>query len=461
MLTQETPPDIQAEMAASIAERDRHFRWNFATMGIDIAFFTLGMNISSVYVVLPLFVHHLSSSNVAAALVTGVRALGIWGTQLLLAGYVEGLRRTKPILLIVTTLERLPYLILPIAALLLAGSHPFVLLVLFFLLILIQTLGSGLSMTPWLDLVARAIPDNWRGRFFGLSTGLGGLLGLGGAALATFILSSPDIGYPANFALCFLLTFSMMVISFIWLSLTREPRRIPHPPAEKAARRAAGETGPRGWLRIVQRDIGFRRLLIANAIAGAAALATGLFAISAKNEAHLTDAQVSIQNTVLVASSTASYFILGVIGDRYGHRLVLEIGALAGALAGLLALLAHGPLLYAGVFFLTGISLSATLLASFSFVIEFGPAEARPTYIALASLCYAPFTTFAPILGGWLADRLGYGPPFLLAAGLGFAAAVYFRLRVPDPRMDKRRRQTAGAGVTSSQDAGLNSTTML
>lgn len=454
MLTQETPPEIAAEMAASVAERDRHFRWNFATMGIDIAFFTLGVNISSAYVVLPLFVHHLSSSNIAAVLVPAVRALGIWGTQLLLAGYVEGLRRTKPILLVVTTLERLPFLILPGAVLLLAGSQPFWLLVLFFLLIFIQTLGSGLSMTPWLDLVARAIPDNWRGRFFGLFTGLGGLMGLGGAALATLILSSPTIGYPANFALCFILTFGMMVISFIWLSLTREPRRVPRPPAKRAERQAAGDTGPRGWLRILRRDTGFRTLLIANAIAGAAALATGLYAISAKNVAHLTDAQVSIQNTVLVASSTASYFILGIVGDRYGHRLVLEIGALAGGAAGALALLAHGPFLYAGVFLLTGLSLSATLLASFSFVIEFGPAEARPTYIALSSLAYAPFTTFAPIVGGWLADHLGYGPPFLLAAGLGLAAAVFFRLRVPDPRMDKRRMQALVGTDAQPADRG-------
>ncbi len=457
MLTKETPPEIAAEMAASVAERDRHFRWNFATLGIDIAFFTLGVNISSAYVVLPLFVHHLSSSNVAAALVPAVRALGIWGTQLILASYVESLRRTKPILLVVTTPERLPFLILAGAALLLAEEHPFWLLVLFFFLILIQTLGSGLSMTPWLDLVARSIPDNWRGRFFGLSTGLGGLLGIGGAALATLILSSPDIGYPANFALCFTLTFGMMVISFLWLALTREPRRIPQPPAEKAARKAAGETGPRGWLSIIRRDQGFRMLLIANAIAGAAALATGLFAISAKDLAHLTDAQVSVQNTVLVASSTASYFVLGVVGDRFGHRLVLEIGALAGALASALALLAQEPLLYAGVFLLTGISLSATLLASFTFVIEFGPPEARPTYIALSSLCYAPFTTFAPIVGGWLADHLGYGPPYLLAAALGVAAALFFRFCVPDPRMDARRKQTqarAEAGSSSSEETG-------
>ncbi len=381
----------------------------------------------------------------------------MWGTQLILAGYVEGLRRTKPILLMVTTLERLPFLILAVAAVLLAGSHPGWLLALFFLLILIQTLGSGLSMTPWLDLIARAIPENWRGRFFGLFTGLGGLLGIGGAALATLILSSATIGFPANFALCFLLTFGMVVISFGWLSMTREPRRIPHPPAAKAARRAAGENGPRGWLRILRQDVGFRRLLTANAIAGAATLATGLFAISAKNVDHLTDAQVSIQNTVLVASSTASYFILGIIGDRFGHRLVLEIGVLAGALAGALALFAHDPLVYGGVFLLTGVSTSAALLAAFALVIEFGPQEARPTYIALSSLCYAPFSTLAPIVGGWLADRLGYGPPFILAAALGLAAMLYYRLRVPDPRMQARRTRAladADASIATARDVG-------
>lgn len=441
MVTQEYSPELTEERAASVAERDRHFHWNFAMMGIDIAFFSVGMTISSAYVVLPLFVHHLSSSNLAASFVPAVRSFGLFGTQLILAGYIEGLRRTKPILLIVTTLERLPFLILAGASLLLTGAHPIALLILFFVLILVQTLGSGLSMTPWLDLVARAIPDNWRGRFFGLSTGLGGILGIGGAALATFILASPDIGYPTNFALCFVITFGLMIISYFWLSLTREPRRIPHPIAQKAARRSAGEIGPRGWLQILRRDRGFRELLIANAITGTATLATGLFAISAKNVAHLSDAQVSVQNTVLVLSSTAGYFILGIIGDRYGHRRVLEIGTVAGGMAGVLALFAHDPTLYAGVFLCTGFSISASLLASFAFVIEFGPPEARPTYIALSSVCYAPFVTLAPLAGGWLADHLGYGPPFAIAAGLGLIAMIYYRSRVPDPRMDQRMKR--------------------
>jgi MFS family permease len=450
MLSQETPPDIGAEMAASLVERDHHFRWNFSVLGLDIALFTLALNISSAYVVLPLFVYHLSGgSNFATALIPAVRALGLFGPQLLVAGATERLRRTKPILLFITVFERVPFLILAIAAVALAGAHPDWLLILFFTLILIQTLGGGFTLPPWLDLVARSIPDNWRGRFFGLSSGLGGFLGIGGAALATLILSSSAIGYPNNFALCFTLTFSLMVASFICLTFAREPRRVPHPLAQQAQRKAAGESGPRGWLRILRQDRSFRMLLIANAITGAAGMAIGLYAVAAKTVAHLTDAQTSIQNNVLALSSALSYFLLGWLGDRYGHRRVLEVGSLAAGSAALLAFFAHSQLLFIGVFLLTGTGLSAIFLAQLSFVVEFGPPEARPTYIALSAVAYAPFATFAPILGGWLADHFGYGPPFLLAGALGITGLFVYRLLVPDPRM--QARQMAAAALAEGE----------
>lgn len=446
MLTQETPPDISAEMAASLAERDRHFRWNFSVLGIDIALFVLALNISSAYVVLPLFVYHLSSgSNFATSLIPAVRAMGSFGPQLLVADTIERLKRTKPILLFITIFERVPFLILALMAIALAGAHPTLLLVLFFVLIFIQTLGGGFSFPPWLDLVARAVPDNWRGRFFGLSSGLGSFLGIGGAAIATLILSSSAIGYPNNFALCFTLTFSVMVVSFICLALAREPRRIPHPPEQRAQRKAAGESGPRGWLRILRQDRDFRMLLIANAITGSAGMAVGLYAVAAKTTAHLTDAQASIQNNVLALSSALSYFLLGWLGDRSGHRLVLEVGALATGAAAFLAFFADSQLLFIGVFLLTGLGLSAIFLAQLAFVVEFGTPEARPTYIALSAVAYAPFATFAPLLGGWLADHFGYSPAFLLAGVLGVAGLVFYRLLVPDPRMQAQRTAARAA----------------
>ena len=38
-------------------------RWNFWVLGLDVAFFTLAINISSLYTIMPLFVHQLTPLN--------------------------------------------------------------------------------------------------------------------------------------------------------------------------------------------------------------------------------------------------------------------------------------------------------------------------------------------------------------------------------------------------------------
>src|SRR5579862_5297617 len=59
----------------------RHMRRNFVFFGGDIAFFSLGLSITSSYTILPLFVAHLTPSNVAVALIPAIRALGLYAPQ--------------------------------------------------------------------------------------------------------------------------------------------------------------------------------------------------------------------------------------------------------------------------------------------------------------------------------------------------------------------------------------------
>ncbi|MGH2515221.1 MAG: MFS transporter, partial [Ktedonobacterales bacterium] len=217
---------MAAGLGARMGEaRPANTRWNFTMFGADIAFFSLGLSISSAYTVIPLFVHHLTSNNEAVALIPAVRALGLYAPTLLVAPLVERRRHALPFILRATILERVPYLLLALGALWLAGGNPGLLLALLLAMMLLATLGSGLTYPAWLDMIARTIPGDWLGRFFGLWTGLGGLFGIGGAAIAAALLST--VAFPLNFALCFLLTFGMFIISFVLLSLGREPPRTP------------------------------------------------------------------------------------------------------------------------------------------------------------------------------------------------------------------------------------------
>ena len=191
-------------------------------MGLDISLFVLALSFASSYGVLPLFVRHLSDSNLAVGAIPSLRAATLL-TPIFVAGLTERLRRKQPFILGVTVFERVPYLVLAIATPLLALTHPSTLLWIFYAMLALTTLSAGIAMPAWLDMIARMIPADWRGRFFGLSSALGGLLGVAGSAGAAFLLGRFD--WVIGIALCFAIAFVFLVLSFICLAYAREPTR--------------------------------------------------------------------------------------------------------------------------------------------------------------------------------------------------------------------------------------------
>ena len=418
-------------LSALLPERD--YRWNFTVMGLDYSLFLLGLSFASVYGVLPLFVHHLTPSNLALGLIAAVRSAGFLVPPILVAGVVERLRRKKPFVVGTTVLERLPYLVLAVATPLLAGSHPTALLWLFFAMIGGGTLFGGLGMPAWLDLLARMLPADWRGRFFGLAAALGGLLGVAGSAGAAELLHR--FAWPAGFALCYACTFACLVVSFVFICLGREPA----PAAATTAPRPAAASYWRRLPTVVRGDRNFGRYLTAMALVTLAGMATSFYTVDAKRSLHLTDAGAGLYAVVLLAASTTGNVLWGYVGDHHGHKRTVEGGAVCTGLAALLALLARdapwGTAGYGVVFLLVGLASSAIQLASLTFIIDFAPAAQRPTYIGLATLAQAPFACGAPLLGGVIADRAGYPAVFILTVLVAAAGALIVLLSIVDPRM--------------------------
>lgn len=420
----------------------RAYRWNFTVMGLDLSLFVLALSFSSYYGVLPLFVHHLTSSNLALGLIPAVRSAGGLLPPILVAGFTERLRRKKPFVLSGTVMERVPYLILAIAAPLLAVSHPTLLLWLFFALFGLANAFGGITLPAWLDLTARMLPDDWRGRFFGLSTALGGLLGVAGSAGAAVLLQRA--AWPTGFALCFAATFGVLVVSFICISLGREPAPAAEPrPASRGA--ASGPTGAASWRRfpiLLRDDRNFAFYLGAAALITAAGMALSFYTIDAERLFHLTDAGAGVYAVVLLAASTLGNLLWGYVGDHRGHKRVVEGGALCLGLAALYALVAHnagwGAPGYVAVFALAGLGSSGIGLAAFTFPLDFAPAAQRPTYIGLTELASAPFAIGAPLLGGVIADHAGYGAVYILSAALALTGALIVLLAIVDPGMRTR-----------------------
>ncbi len=416
-----TTPSAQTQI---LTKRD--LRWNFWFMGWDIAFFTSALSVSSISTILPLFISHITKENWLISLLVSVRALGSFLPILLVASFAERRQRLKSTMLYLTVLERLPFLLLAIAAVSLTQINSAAMLIFFFLMIFLQAAGGGLTYTPWLDIVSRAIPEQMRGRFLGGWVGAGNVLGIFGAALATYFIA--NFFWPINFALCFLASFILVSISFVLLALIKEP------PREMVHQQQYANTAkPKfyAWVAdmytVIAQDKPFRRYLLISTVYGAAQIGMGLIAISALKQAHLSSAEVGIDTPIVAASLMLGYFLWGFIGDHLGHRTTLVWSSVFGALSMLFALLAHSFILVTLAFICYGLNASGFQLSQMTFVLEFGPPARRPVYLGLASLIMAPFVALFPLIGGILADNAGYTPVFLAGIIFNFIAAAGFQ----------------------------------
>jgi MFS family permease len=406
-------------------EIQRHFRRNFIANASDVSLWTFGFSFLSAATILPVYFAHLSSSTLLLGLIPALLDLGWFLPQLFTAQHVEKLARKKPLVVALGVVERAPFLLMAIGAIWFARLPAAVAVLLFFGLTAIRALASGMVATPWQELIAKIMPVQWRGRFFGLSNSLGGGLGLIGSAVAALILAS--LPYPTNFALCFLLAFVLTGLSLVAFTFTVEPAQPPPevPPA----------TGYRKRLTAILRDNhNFRTYLLSRGLGYLGGMSSGFLAVYGVEHFQMGDAQAAVFTAVMSAAGMLSNMIWGMVGDRRGHKLVMEWSTALWAGSLVLALVAPSGFIYYGVFALVGAANAGFIVSDLSIMMEMGPEAQRPTYIGLGRTLSAPFLFVAPLIGGGVAQVWGFPWLFALALVLTLGSLVMLRLRVVEPR---------------------------
>jgi len=419
-------------------EVERNFRWNFSVNLIDISFIMLGLSLVSRETVIPLLVSKLTPSPIVIGLVPAVYSLGIYLPQLLGASVAEGMPRKKTFVALIGGFgERVPYLLAGLVVLLLAVPMPSAALIGLIALLGISGASAGFATPAWFDLISKVIPLRRRGLFTGMGHGLGALMGVAGAVVIGFVLERWR--YPQGFALLFGLAFCAMAISWAGLALNREPAN----PSVRA--RASLTNYLRRLPATLRADRNFTRYIGAMAVARVGTMGGGFYLVYGADRFQIGGGEVGLLTGVLIGCQALLNPLWGLIGDRYGHKLVLVGGALALALAAATASLAPAWPWLVLVFALIGAFLSADTASFLTIIPEFCADEDRPTYIGLTNTLLAPVTALAPLLGGWLAVQLGYTPMFALAGLLAGLGAGLLAGHVREPRHTKAAIQPARA----------------
>lgn len=419
-------PVPQFSPAEFEAEVERHYRWNFAVNLLDGSAFFFGASFISASTILPLFVSKLTSSTLPIGLIAVISQSAWFLPQLFTANAVERLARKKPVVVnLGVLLERAPLWVMVLAAGI-AGRSPEAALVVVLAAYAWFGLGAGVVATAWQDLIARCFPVERRGRFFGTTNFVGTGIGTLGAAFSAYLLQ--NFPFPTNFVYTFLIAAAGITLSWFFLALTREPIQTITAPHQTSREFFAQLPD------IPRRDSNFRRFIIARLLLALSGMGAGFVTVSVVERWRVPDSTVGVFTAAMLIGQTFANLVFGLLADRRGHKLSLELGMLASLIAFGIAWLAPSPDWYYAVFALLGINLGALIVSGTLVVMEFSEPSRRPTYLGLANTSTGLMGVAAPLIGAWLAPNAGYGVLFALSASLSLASLVLMRAWVKEPR---------------------------
>jgi MFS family permease len=403
----------------------KNLRHNFVVNVLDSTFFGGGMGFTSQAVILPLFLSTLTDSTTLIALIASVGQIGWQLPQILTARRVAALPQYKSLTLRISIHERVPFFPLAVMGLLVTRLSPGIAVALTFLFIIWHAIGGGLTATPWQSLMGRVIPEKIRGTFYGVQSAGFTMLSAICAFIAGYLVT--DVPYPLNYAACFFLTTIMVMISWTFLSLTREPVMPPPPVSDSKV------PFRRELLALLKRDARLRWYVLARGMGQFAGMAAGLYTIYAVRQFKLQPDTIGAMGALMLVAGAFANVAGGWLGDRIGHTVTFALGILSFGAANVLALAAPDPNWLVLTYVLAGAAGSLIFTSVLTLTLTFGQPHERPLYIGLANTLVAPFTLLAPVTAGMLVDTFDFPVMFgvtLVCMVIALLCAVQMRIRV-------------------------------
>ena len=408
-------------------------RHNFRINLLEGSLFISSLAFVSPQIVLPALVVELGGTNVIVGLLGVIVYGAAFLPQIFAARFTETYPWKKPWALTLGLMQRLAVLMLAMVVWALGAGGGTAPIVVFLVVYTMGQVLAGLAAPGWFDFYAKLSPVHLRGRLSGLRNALGSA----GAFLFGFVLTLllSVFSFPANYALALMMGFVLQLASLLlqFLLIEGAPSR--------TAERKPFFAFFRDLPEVLRTDREFRQFMIASIVLTPGTMPVGFFAAYALRELRVDVSFVGIFTVVMVTGQIIGALVNGFLSDRYGNKVVLVASGAATSCACLGALLAPTGTWFVAVFAFVGITVGYELMARMNIAAEYSPVEKRSTYVGLMNAMLAPFYV-SGLLGGVIADTLGFGILFLLGLICSASGTLLMIFRVRDPRFLPARATT-------------------
>jgi MFS family permease len=394
--------------------------------------FLMGMAFMDPATVLPSFVSRLTDSELAIGLVSAITLGGFYLPQLFIANHLQSRPYKRPLYILGALLRGLGLLTAIPLVYFLALPHPPLALAALFLCYAVSTTGGGLSAITFFDIVAKTIPGNRLGRFFGHRFFWGGLGAIGCGLLVRAILSAGRLPFPGNYCLLFALTLASFVPCWLAFVAIEEP---PARPTEPQRFSVFLREAPA----LLRRHRDYRLLLISRLLIGGGSIALPFYVVYCRRVLEVPEAAVGTYLSLQMTGGVLLVPLWAYLHDHRGPRsLVVAVTGLCAAIPAVALLATVVPLslalqrfAFGLVFFLMAAAGNGSMMGYTNYLLAIAPEESRPLYLGVHNTLFA-VTTALPLFGGLLVNLTSFQVLFGVAAVLSaLGAAVPFRLSPP------------------------------
>ncbi len=403
--------------------RERIYRRNFFLFTTDGILFMVAMGIIGSTTVIPDFVRRLTDSEILIGFSGSMFDIGWTLPQLFVARYLLRFERKKWWFIGPSIPVR--FVILAFAGLIVwfGKDQPGAILAAFLICYGIAAIGDGVVGVPWADLSGTSLDGRWRARMFGIQSGATGLIMLVVAPVIALILA--DRPFPENYAILFGMSGALFAVSILPILLIHE-----FPGAKKVAKIPSFAEFLPQLGHVLRSDAPFRSLLVTRLLTSLFAMSTpfyiGFATVTLGLSSSVAVPTLLLMQTIGSVTGSLVYTWLGARNNLLFIRLAL-CGAAAWPISALLAG-QFGPWpLYVG-YLIAGMAMSNLGFSYQNWVVTYADADRRPVYVGLFNTISALVGMTVPLIGGTIAQELGYRPLFVISLVM-ITAAIFVSVR--------------------------------
>ncbi len=394
------------------------YKVNNAKSAFHAFMLSVGTTVAEPATILPLLVHHFSSSLVLVGLFASLLRGGAIAVQLFAAFYAQSYDRVMKYMHRVFFFRFASWFAVGASIYLVGDRNPTLTLWLIGLFFFTFSFSAGFGAIYFKEIIAKVFDSKERGSAMAnrqLFSAAGAIISGGVAGWVLEHFEAPD-----NYAFLFMISSFIVLAGLIAFGSIDEP-----PKAKTQEREKSFLAFLKNARTILRTDRRLQLQIMVSLLGYSFLLAMPFVIIKAKETVYLTGWMIGGFITIqMIGGMIGNLFLWKRFAPDYTRMLTVAYSFMITAF--LIALFAGGAVMYAAIFFIFGIGMDGFRNADTNLVLEIAPEDKRPVYVAIQSTLVS-LGLFFSIPGGFLLEWFGYTVLYLITLAMLVTGLVYTR----------------------------------